>query len=543
MGYKNFNDRANGSAPFDVKFAAIPDGSAQSNELAGAAGSGERLTPGETVPTAVNGHSGNTLPAAAPANVIAFPGAVACADLPVVAPKAVSGFDYPQALRHIALLEPRANEPDFHPMHISAFDDVKERKSRKLTGDTLTTLLNVATDAPFQMRRKDGGTFWKEGFLSLQSKGAGLFLAVNAMKGDRRGREYVSRFRAIFCEIDNEEGKSLEEILKTFPIAPSLIIESSPNKYHIYWFLVEDWPATPENEKLWYGIQLRLVLEYGGDENAYDSARVLRLAGSLYQKREPWRVRIVEEGEVSGGLYAFGKRYTIAELKEAFPPEEIEGGAAQADAGLDAPADPIARQLWEAGLAQDWARVKGALRYIFPDCLRGEWIRVGMALRSQFGDDAYALWDAWSETGYKYPGSEKTWEDWDSFAKPGDRRARGGVALATIFFFAKKNGWPHAPAPQWTFATGPHIAPEGVRKGGPIRVPSMLSPASGAATASEEALPAPAAVKPVAEASTQAAPWMDMPSPFAAAPGDAGKEKPAKFPLERYGDIKVDLIG
>ena len=104
MGYKNFNDRANGSAPFDVKFAAIPDGSAQSNELAGAAGSGERLTPGETVPTAVNGHSGNTLPAAAPANVIAFPGAVACADLPVVAPKAVSGFDYPQALRHIALL-------------------------------------------------------------------------------------------------------------------------------------------------------------------------------------------------------------------------------------------------------------------------------------------------------------------------------------------------------------------------------------------------------------------------------------------------------
>ena len=109
-------------------------------------------------------------------------------------------------------------------MHISAFDDVKERKSRKLTGDTLTTLLNVATDAPFQMRRKDGGTFWKEGFLSLQSKGAGLFLAVNAMKGDRRGREYVSRFRAIFCEIDNEEGKSLEEILKTFPIAPSLIM-------------------------------------------------------------------------------------------------------------------------------------------------------------------------------------------------------------------------------------------------------------------------------------------------------------------------------
>ena len=136
---------------------------------------------------------------------------------------------------------------------------------------------------------------------------------------------------------------------------------------------------------------------------------MLRLAGSLYQKREPWRVRIVEEGEVSGGLYAFGKRYTIAELKEAFPPEEIEGGAAQADAGLDAPADPIARQLWEAGLAQDWARVKGALRYIFPDCLRGDVDRRRDGACAPSSEmTPIALWGcAEPEAGYKYPGIGK----------------------------------------------------------------------------------------------------------------------------------------
>jgi len=57
----------------------------------------------------------------------------------------------------------------------------------------------------------------------------------------------------------------------------------------------------------------------------------------------------------------------------------------------------------------------------------------------------------------------------------------------------------------------------------------MLSPASDAATAAlsvTEAMPAPAAV---------AAPWFDIPSPFAASA--------TKFPLERYGDIKVDLTG
>ena len=187
------------------------------------------------------------------------------------------------------------------------------------------------------------------------------------MKGARRLREDVTRFNSVFLECDNPDKKSLEEILKDFPIAPSFIIRTSSGKYHLYWLFAEYWPNTPENEAEWYGIQHRLAFEYGGDDNAFDSARWLRLAGSLHMKGEHQRVQIIDasgrpyaEEELDDTFATNVPRYPRPELARAFPPIEMAKGP-EADAGLGALADPI-------GARADFERVREALRYIHPDC-------------------------------------------------------------------------------------------------------------------------------------------------------------------------------
>ena len=162
------------------------------------------------------------------------------------------------------------------------------------------------------------------------------------------------------------------------------------------------------------------------------------------------------------------------------------------------------------------------------------WLKIGMAMRSRFGEDGYELWRAWSATGHTYPGAEVARAKWDSFAKQGDdRHGRAQAKIDTIFFFAKLHGWPNGPVPQWDLApSGPQIAPAaGSRDGKPITVPDMPSPASGPATAAVSATEAAAA----REAQPQAAKhWLDTPNPFAAStPAGAS----AKFPLIRYRDI------
>ena len=145
----------------------------------------------------------------------------------------------------------------------------------------------------------------------MQSLGAGCFVTINETRGNRRRKKDVTGLRAVFCEHDNPEGKSLDELLISFPIKPSFVNETSERHYHFYWPLIHVVPKTQETESRWYGIQRRLVESYGGDPSAHDAARVLRLADSLHQKRGKWRVRTV---------YNDKRRFTLDELADKFTP-------------------------------------------------------------------------------------------------------------------------------------------------------------------------------------------------------------------------------
>lgn len=76
--------------------------------------------------------------------------------------------------------------------------------------------------------------------------------------------------------------------------------------------------------------------------------------------------------------------------------------------------------------------VADALAYLDAN-VRDTWIQMGMAVRSEFGDEGFAVWDDWSQSGHSY--------------KPGDARSvwrsfrRAGIGLGTLIQQAKSAGY------------------------------------------------------------------------------------------------------
>jgi len=68
---------------------------------------------------------------------------------------------------------------------------------------------------------------------------------------------------------------------------------------------------------------------------------------------------------------------------------------------------------------------------------RETWLRVGMAIKSEFGDNGFNVWDDWSRTGESYKAKDAQ-DVWKSFR--GD-----GVTIATLIYEAKQNGWMRLP--------------------------------------------------------------------------------------------------
>lgn len=65
---------------------------------------------------------------------------------------------------------------------------------------------------------------------------------------------------------------------------------------------------------------------------------------------------------------------------------------------------------------------------------REVWIRMCFAMKNQFGDAGFEVWDKWSQTGatYKPADAKSTWNS----AKHGGR-----VTIASLFYLAKQSGW------------------------------------------------------------------------------------------------------
>ena len=135
---------------------------------------------------------------------------------------------------------------------------------------------------------------------SLNSRGAGVFVMVN--QGDERGRKIanVSSVRALFVDLD---GAPLEP-LRTSPLLPHCVVETSPGRWHAYWRVADCLllDFTP--------LQKALAARFDADATVCDLARVMRVPGFDHRKRQPFQSRIVESRACAP--------YTLVELRNAF---------------------------------------------------------------------------------------------------------------------------------------------------------------------------------------------------------------------------------
>jgi hypothetical protein len=239
--------------------------------------------------------------------------------------------------------------------------------------------------------------------LQLHAHGAGIYITVNETDSKGRKLENIKRIRAVWQEDDG--GFDSE-----FPLAPSMVVETSPGRRHRYWLVSDDWPADEKGRADFAAVMERMVESYGSDKNAKDITRVLRLPGFLHRKNgSPHLVHIIEASE---------RRYSRADIIAAFPPVERQK-------------KQESQREWKPR-GDDDQRIRDALFCISADD-RDVWLQIGMALKDRFGDSGRSLWDEWSRRSDKNNerDQDKTWKS----------LKRSGITIATLFHHAKQAGW------------------------------------------------------------------------------------------------------
>ena len=145
----------------------------------------------------------------------------------------------------------------------------------------------------------------------LNAKDAGIYIAVNEFNG-KRNKDNLVRVRCVHADFDKtsapEDLKAASAILP-----PTQVVQSSPNRFHAYWRLLEGEELSGEQVE---ALNRQLVTMHGADKAAIDCTRLLRLPGFNHTKgfnqcNTP-EVLLLDEGAGAG--------YTAEELASAFQP-------------------------------------------------------------------------------------------------------------------------------------------------------------------------------------------------------------------------------
>ncbi len=249
------------------------------------------------------------------------------------------------------------------------------------------------------------------GWLSERnSVGFGVFVTVNETNLKGRKAEDITQIRAVWHEDDiGYEG--------SFPLQPSMTIQTSEGKFHRYWLVEGGWPAD-DLGKADFADVMQAMKIYGTDPSATDLPRLLRLPGTYHVKGKPQLVKIAE---------ANGQRYSREVVLNAFAPVRNS---------VENISEP--RSEPRVFSNQDLKRAKGAINFIPADS-RESWLPVAMALHATVGDeDAYAILDDWSRTCPSKYDSKENRRQWDSFKDYDDGKIK---TIASIFELGKQHGW------------------------------------------------------------------------------------------------------
>lgn len=217
----------------------------------------------------------------------------------------------------------------------------------------------------------------------LNAQGYGIFVIVNATDGVGRKLENIAHIRAHMIDLDNVSAPAnYERALSSYP-APGFAVQTSPNKYHVYWSVS---PYTGNDR--YETVQRKLRQVFDADPSIIDATRVLRVPGFYHMKR-PDAPHLVTCWSLAG----YGQPTTVEVLEAALSSVTVVNAG---NGGRHELGDPDLA-------APSLAWVQRALDLIDPNNLdRAEWIAITSAIK-QAGwsltdaDTLFAMWSAWCE--------------------------------------------------------------------------------------------------------------------------------------------------
>lgn len=249
----------------------------------------------------------------------------------------------------------------------------------------------------------------------LNDDGAGAFVVVSETDGLGRERKNVTRVRALFVDLD---GAPIEPVTSG-PLAPHLVVESSPGRWHAYW-LVSD-----VSLEQFRPLQRGLIARFGADKAVHDLPRVMRLPGFVHRKAEPVVTRITSVVAMPA--------YALSDVLAAFGWVSAE----QADPAYRV-AQPLPRQPLPASGNDDVADDLHEALQCIPSDDYDTWIKVMFALKT-LGGMGENLFHEWSSRSSKY--------DAENCAKVWSRITPDSTSHQAVFAIAKTYGWDPANAP------------------------------------------------------------------------------------------------
>lgn len=200
---------------------------------------------------------------------------------------------------------------------------------------------------------------WTE-ICTWNSSGYGVFINISEMDGSGRLElANVLRVRCQALDLDNIDALQQLNAASIWQPAPAFWVNSSPNKFHVYWH-------TPYHADFdaFVKIQRKLIAKFGGDRRIHDPSRVLRLPGTYHHKAEPHLI-------TCGALAGYGVIHSLDAFEHAL--SDVDASApigerhALGSVELSAP-------------SMDWLEI--ALAEIDPNSLdRGEWVSLMAAFK------------------------------------------------------------------------------------------------------------------------------------------------------------------
>ncbi|MBL7661886.1 PriCT-2 domain-containing protein [bacterium] len=243
--------------------------------------------------------------------------------------------------------------------------------------------------------------------LESNKDGCGVFVMIN--EGDQLGRSEpnVVKVRALFIDLD---GSPIEPVTNS-STPPHIVVESSKDRFHAYW-LVDDCPL-----ESFRTLQKALIKKFNGDSRVCDLPRVMRLPGFFHRKTSnPIMTRLVSTDQ-SRAPYQIDT--LVKELQLELDPNHITSST-------------------KSNAAVPVEQIEEMLAYIDPDSDYDTWMKVGLAIHSEYPNESgFKMFDAWSSLGKKYKAQEMR-SKWESFSNPYSGKR---VTMKTLRKFAKDGGF------------------------------------------------------------------------------------------------------